>query len=187
MELDVEIVLAGDTSGEKHRLKSGVYVITSAEASQHGHAIRVKNQFVRRDHAIIASSGSGWRLTPTQPEVWTSGRVRSELPINVDKKIALNSKIAIGDVTFSFTEADRNLAGDAPEEALDLETLSSVEARVHLQLSKNMQLISRIEKADSETQDYKTEALSNLRDLAARAVDAYPEAQIFDHAGEAAD
>ena len=186
MELDVEVVLAGDSSGKKHRLKSGVYVITSAENSQHGHPIQVQNQFVRRDHAIIASSGAGWRLTPTQPEVWTSGRVRAELPINVDKKIALDSKISIGDVTFSFTQANRELGEDGPEVVADFESLSSVEARVHLQLSKNMQLISRIEKADSETDDYKTEALSSLRELAARAVEQYPEAQIFDHAGEAA-
>lgn len=170
MELILEVQYPGKTATERHMLETGVYAVGNAAASDKGKPIRIKSQFVNKDHALIESTRSGWKLTALQPQIKSRGKNNEILKISESKRIGVRSRFIIGNVELRFLTPEKTSQDTPVEDTLQLSSLNLLESELHIRLTKETQLLTRIERPDTEDKEYIGKVQETLFKLANDAV-----------------
>ena len=185
MNLILEIKYPSGNHTDRHELENGVYVIGSGDESDKGKAIKVDSPFVNRDHAQIEFTRAGWAITALKPQIRVTGKGNQLLDVGDLKKIGPNSNFVIGNIEISFL---------APKEVKEVvrvkqerlgATLDYQISDLHLRLTKETQLLTRIERPNTEDLEYKAQVLSILENIVDQYVSKLPTKEIHELAADA--
>ena len=156
MNLVLEINYPDLSEPSRHTLEEGVYVLGSSDESERGTAIKVDGPFVKRDHALLEFTRAGWTITALQPQVRRSDRSNEVLRVHEPSKFGPRSRFVIGNLEFQF------LAPEVEEKKEEVvlrqgESLDLFISDIHLKVSAETQLLTRVEKPDTEDPKYRAQ------------------------------
>jgi len=184
MDLVLEIKSPKIRGSVRHRLEGGVYVLGNRAESTLGQAIQLEGAFVRKDHALLELTRSGWMMTALQPQILRSDRRNEPIPVREPMRFGPNSRFVIGTLEFQFLQPE-----EAPEEvesrAGEGHSLASMISDIHLKVSLETQLLNRIEKPDVEDEKYKNDVRTIVVDRVSSEIASIEGDKLIDLAGDA--
>ncbi|GLQ35941.1 hypothetical protein GCM10007939_22250 [Amylibacter marinus] len=187
MDLILEVKYPGESKSEKFELDNGVYVIGNQEKSDKGKPVQINSPFVTKDHALVESTKAGWVITALKPQIrMRSSQGNQLLDVRDPKKVGPNSAFVVGNIEFQFLAAEqsqRAAKDDGPRQGASLDALIS---DVHLRLTKETQLLTRIEKPDTEDPEYMAQVREILKKLTETTLGGLKGTDLHELAGDAA-
>lgn len=158
MDLLLEVKSLEKGGSTKHRISNGVYVLGSKEESDLGTPIQLDGTFVRKDHALLEHTRAGWMITALQPQIRRCDRGNEPLVVRTPMKFGPNSRFVIGTLEFQFLIPDE-VEDEEQDEDLNVASLDRLISDIHLKVSAETQMLTRIEKPDVEDKKYQGDVL----------------------------